>query len=109
MLRGKSSIRTLPAFNTYFRQSYYFDLFNKGLAPLEWNLEVSDDWIIVNRKEGVTKQEERIWVSVDWSRVPVGERVSGVIDVMAGNAGKDKIYVSVFSLFARTGYLVRGT
>ena len=97
VLRGKSSIRTLPAFNTYFRQSYYFDLFNKGLAPLEWNLEVSDDWIIVNRKEGVTKQEERIWVSVDWSRVPVGERVSGVIDVMAGNAGKDKIYVSVFN------------
>lgn len=97
VLRGKSSIRTLPAFNTYFRQSYYFDLFNKGLAPLEWNLEVSDDWIIVDRKEGVTKQEERIWVSVDWSRVPVGERVSGVIDVMAGNAGKDKIYVSVFN------------
>lgn len=97
VLRGKSSIRTLPAFNTYFRQSYYFDLFNKGLAPLEWNLEVSDDWIIVNRKEGVTKQEERIWVSVDWSRVPVGGRVSGVIDVMAGNAGKDKIYVSVFN------------
>lgn len=97
VLRGKSSIRTLPAFNTYFRQSYYFDLFNKGLAPLEWNLEVSDDWIIVDRKEGVTKQEERIWVSVDWSRVPVGERVSGVIDVMAGNSGKDKIYVSVFN------------
>lgn len=97
VLRGKSSIRTLPAFNTYFRQSYYFDLFNKGLAPLEWNLEVSDDWIIVDRKEGVTKQEERIWVSVDWSRVPVGERVSGVINVMAGNAGKDKIYVSVFN------------
>ena len=97
VLRGKSSIRTLPAFNTYFRQSYYFDLFNKGLAPLEWNLEVSDDWIIVNRKEGVTKQDKRIWVSVDWSRVPVGERVSGVIDVMAGNAGKDKIYVSVFN------------
>ena len=97
VLQGKSSIHTLPAFNTYFRQSYYVDLFNKGIIPLNWSVTTSDDWIVIDKKEGITKLEERIWVSIDWTKVPVGERISGVIDVMAGSAGKDKIYVSVFN------------
>lgn len=97
VMKGKSSFHLLPAFNTYLRQSYYFDIFNKGASALKWNLSTSADWIILNKKRGTTALEDRIWVSVDWDKVPVGERVSGIINIKGENAGEDKIYVSVFN------------
>lgn len=96
VLKGRSSIHSLPAFNTYLRQSYYFDIFNKGSESMNWSIKASDDWIIVNKTKGNIHTEERIWVSVDWQKVPVGERVGGTIEINAGKAGKETVYVSVF-------------
>ncbi len=97
ILKGKSSFHSLPAFNTYLRQSYYFDVFNKGASVLNWNIKTSADWILVNKKKGTTKLEDRIWVSIDWTKVPVGERISGVIEITGRDAGKENVYVSVFN------------
>ena len=36
ILKGQKSFHSLPCFNTYFRQSYYVDVFNKGATPLKW-------------------------------------------------------------------------
>jgi len=38
----------------------------------------------------------RIIVSVDWSKVPVGERVTGEIDIISGS-NQEKIYLPVFN------------
>ena len=97
IIKGKSSFHSLPAFNTYLRQSYYFDVFNKGASALNWDITTSADWILVNKKKGTTRLEDRIWVSIDWNKVPIGEQVSGVIEITGRNAGKDNIYVSVFN------------
>lgn len=97
VLKGKASFHLLPVFSTYLRQSYYFDVFNKGEGVLDWNIKTSEDWIQVDKNQGSTDTEHRVWVSIDWKKVPVGERISGVIEVSAGNAGKENIYVSVFN------------
>ena len=64
---------------------------------MDWNIKVSDSWIQIDKVKGSTVCEERIWVSVDWSKVPVGDRVTGIIEVTTKNDKKENIYVSVFN------------
>lgn len=97
VLKGMSSFHMLPMYNTYFRQSHFFEIFNKGTNSINWNIKVSDDWIQINQEKGNTTTEDRIWVSVDWTKVPVGERISGVIEVTTDSAQKENVYVSVFN------------
>ena len=64
ILKGQKSFHSLPSFNTYFRQSYYVDVFNKGTTPLKWKASVSDNWILLSQKAGETATENRIEVSI---------------------------------------------
>lgn len=68
------SFHALPAFNTFLRQSYFVDVYNKGAEPLSWNASASDDWIVLSRSAGTTRTEERDEVSVDWEQVPAEKR-----------------------------------
>lgn len=97
VLKGMSSFHMLPMYNTYFRQSHFFDIFNKGTNSISWNIKVSEDWIQINQEKGNTATEDRIWVSIDWAKVPVGDRISGIIEVTADGVQKENIYVSVFN------------
>ncbi|WP_202616970.1 glycosyl hydrolase 115 family protein [Arcticibacter tournemirensis] len=96
VLKGVRSFHALPSFNTYNRPSYYIDIYNTGKDPLKWSLKPSDSWIVVNTKSGSTTTEERIWVSVDWKKVPRGEKVAGSVTITAGNK-KEEVLVSVFN------------
>lgn len=97
LVDGVKSFHSLPAFNTYLRKSYCFDVFNRGGGELHWTAAASDDWIVLDKTSGRTATEDRITVSVDWHKVPPGSRVPGSIEVHAGNTGKEVIYVSVFN------------
>ncbi|MBD8982640.1 MAG: hypothetical protein EGR83_11435 [Bacteroides cellulosilyticus] len=97
VLKGLKSFHSLPCFNTYLRQSYYVDVFNKGAAPLKWKTAVTNDWILVSKKSGETATEDRIEVSIDWAKVPAGERILGTLDIMSDRGEKESVYVSVFN------------
>ena len=97
VLKGLQSFHSLPCFNTYLRQSYYVDVFNKGATPLKWKTSVTNDWILVNKKSGETATEERIEVSIDWTKVPAGERILGTLDIMSDHGEKESVYISVFN------------
>lgn len=97
IVAGIKSFHSLPAFNTYLRKGSYFEVFNRGGGVLEWSVSSPQEWMIFDKKSGCTATEERIAVSVDWDKVPVGDRVSGSIEVTAANREKEVIYVSVFN------------
>ena len=97
VLKGLKSFHSLPCFNTYLRQSYYVDVFNKGASPLKWKASVTDNWILLSKKAGETATEERIEVSVDWAKVPVGEKVFGVLEITSDRGEKENVYISVFN------------
>ena len=97
VLKGLQSFHSLPCFNTYLRQSYYVDVFNKGATPLKWKTSVTNDWILVSKKSGETATEERIEVSIDWAKVPAGERILGTLDIMSDRGEKETVYISVFN------------
>lgn len=66
---GDSKIYALPTFNSLTGRSYFVDVFNSGIQPLKWQAETSDDWVVVSKNSGQTNTEERIWVTVDWTKL----------------------------------------
>ena len=97
VMKGLRSFHMLPTFNTFLRRSYFVDVYNKGREPLQWSVSASDDWIVPNRTAGTTRTEERIEVSVDWTKVPVGDEVSGCLTIAAANGESRRVLVSVFN------------
>ena len=97
VMKGLRSYHMLPAFNTFLRRSYFVDVYNKGGGPLQWNAEASDDWIVLSRTAGTTRTGERIEVSVDWSKVPVGDAVSGCLTIKSAGGESRRVLVSVFN------------
>lgn len=97
VLKGLQSFHSLPCFNTYLRQSYYVDVFNKGATPLKWKAAVTNDWILVSKKSGETATEDRIEVSIDWAKVPAGEKILGTLDITSDRGEKESVYISVFN------------
>jgi hypothetical protein len=65
--------RTLPAFDPYLRQTYHFDVYNRGSTPFPFSVEAGRPWVTVSPASGTVDQEVRVAVSVNWSRAPAGE------------------------------------
>lgn len=68
----------------------FIDMFSRGLNAQKWNLKSSCDWIKFSKSSGTVKAEERVWVSIDWSKAQSGEN-RGVIEVV-GSDGVVKSY-----------------
>lgn len=93
---GVNNYDYLPAFNSLTKKKYFIDIYNTGTTPIEWKISTSDDWIEVDQSEGTVKEEERIWVSVRWGKVPEGNDVRGKILLKDGNTTRE-IGVSVLN------------
>ncbi|WNH11176.1 glycosyl hydrolase 115 family protein [Thalassobellus suaedae] len=68
----------LPVFNSYTDNHYFIDVFLKGKGNVEWKAIPKNDWIKISETKGVLtnesgKQQKRLWVSIDWDKVPKGE------------------------------------
>ncbi|MEL0454689.1 glycosyl hydrolase 115 family protein [Flavobacteriaceae bacterium SZ-1-7] len=68
----------LPVFNAYTKNTYFIDVFLKGEASLNWNAVPKADWIKMSKSSGTlhtSMPEERIWVTLDWDKVPKGKNI----------------------------------
>lgn len=74
----------LPRFNSIAQQRRYIDVFNRGNGAVQYTVTPSDSWIIASASKGSVAKDERIWISVDWSKVPKGV-VSGSIRIAGGD------------------------
>lgn len=82
----------LPAQNIYEKQPRYFELFNRGQTSFTFNIETHDLWLRVSLRKGRVKLEQRIWIDVDWDKVPAN--VSGG-SVSITNSNNQKIVLKV--------------
>jgi hypothetical protein len=64
----------LPEFDPYNRQSYYIEIFNRGKTPFNYTVQSGTPWLHVSSQKGKIERGERLWVSVDWKKVPSGEQ-----------------------------------
>jgi len=62
----------LPEFDVYNQKKYYIEIFNRGKTPFEYSTKADKPWILISPEKGVIKTEKRLWVSIDWQKVPQG-------------------------------------
>ena len=69
---GAAAEPALPAMDVFNQQHRYIDVFDRGHASFAFSAEASAPWLILNKSRGRIDKEQRLWVSVDWSKAPEG-------------------------------------
>ncbi|WP_347840146.1 glycosyl hydrolase 115 family protein [uncultured Draconibacterium sp.] len=85
----------MPVFDAINKQNYYIDIINKGEEKLSYSLHANEDWIILSKTQGTIQFNEKIYVSIDWDRAPIGE-ISGSIKI-SGAGSEYLVEVPVFN------------
>ncbi|MGA9450826.1 MAG: glycosyl hydrolase 115 family protein [Verrucomicrobiia bacterium] len=102
----------LPKFDVFNQRHRCLDVFNKGKTSFEFTATASDPWIVISSrsrgdetqiKKSETphvvsyhvEQEQRLWVSVDWSKAPQ-VAASGTV-TLAGTGTNVMVKVNAFN------------
>lgn len=93
---GMSTLNVLPTVNPYIQKDLFIELYNSGSKDFSWKATTKDSWLKLSRQSGKTALQERIALSVDWTKVPSGTDVTGEIEIVSD--GKTaKVYLPVFN------------
>ncbi len=75
----------LPEFDVYNKQTYYIEIFNRGKTDFPFRVSTSAKWLKISETEGTIHDDKRIWVSIDWKKVPAG-KTNGIIYISGASA-----------------------
>jgi hypothetical protein len=89
---GSSAEAALPPFDVFTKARHYIDVFNRGRTPFEFAATSSGPFIELDLTNGTVQKEQRLWVTVDWSKAPEGLAAGHVI---LHGAGADSVDVAV--------------
>jgi len=77
------------------RGKRYLDIGNRGNGSLAWSATAGKPWIRIAPSQGeLHAADARVWISIDWSRAPLGDSVENIV-VDAGPAGRRTLAVRV--------------
>ncbi len=65
-------------------QSYYLEIFNMGKEELSYSVTPKEEWINLSSSKGTVQYEEKIYVSIDWDKVPKGNHKGQLVISGAG-------------------------
>lgn len=69
----------LPGISVYNNDKRFIDLYNTGNGVVHWEAKTSSKWIKLSETKGTFPDEKRLWVTVDWSKAPKGEDITGQV------------------------------
>jgi hypothetical protein len=72
------------SFSSYTRDRRFVDVFNTGFLPLDWTVEAGHPWVRLSSTGGSLTEQTRLWVEIDWARVPEGTHDTAVTVSGAG-------------------------
>ena len=88
----------LPKFDVYNQQRRYVDVFNRGAEDFDFTASASSPWIALSAVHGTVHRELRLFVSIDWGKVPKGSSTGYVSITRTGAGGEDvKVKVEAFN------------
>jgi hypothetical protein len=92
---GAAEEAALPQFDSLAQQRYYVDVFNRGRASFRFWATASEPWIRLSQSFGEVGKEQRVWVSIDWSKAPAAT-TAGVVKISAAGGEPVNVKVSAF-------------
>lgn len=93
---GVTSLNVLPCLNPYTKQNSFIELYNRGDKAFQWKASTREEWINLNKTSGETLLQDRIILSVDWTKVPHGANITGEI-VITSEQKTETVYLPIFN------------
>lgn len=93
-------------FDALARPRRYFEVFNRGKASFTFTAGASAPWIRLSETNATVGEDRRVWVDIDWAKVPPG-RVQGEI-VVTGAGADVRVPVEAFNPAEVTRATLRG-
>ena len=90
---GSSDEPVLPGFSVFGEQRRYIDVFNRGQTPFEFSAKPGADWIVLSSTKGTVEKETRLWVNIDYSKVPTGD-ANGYVKISGPGAKEVNIKIN---------------
>jgi hypothetical protein len=81
-------------FDMFNQQRRYVDLFNRGSVPFSFTAKADAPWVVLSQTEGKVEKEQRLWVSVDWDKVPEGSTQASV--TISGGSWPMRVRLTAF-------------
>jgi hypothetical protein len=81
----------LPKFNSIAQDKHFLEIFNKGTGSVEYTAAASEPWIVLSSAKGSVAKDERLWVTIDWSKVPATPPGAATGSVKIAQGGGDKV------------------
>jgi hypothetical protein len=86
---AKDGVAALPLFDPFVAKEHFFTIYDTGAAHAAWSAKPGADWIGLDAHSRFASGSsgphlERVWVKIDWDKVPKGTDVSGNIVVTDG-------------------------
>ena len=92
---GSQKQAALPKYDSLNCQQYWIDIFNRGQNDFDVAITANQPWVILSDSSAKISRDKRIWVSIDWDKMPYGQHDALVnISYAAGNGVQ--VQVSAF-------------
>lgn len=86
---------TLPQFDVFNHPHRWVDVFNRGRTKFHFTAAASEPWISLSATRGSIGKDKRLWVGIDWTKIPSGA-ASGTIRI-SGAGGEVTVTVDAFN------------
>jgi hypothetical protein len=103
---GEQEVPVLPSFDIFNKQRHYIDIFNRGKGSFNFEASTDYPWILINKTKGAFGFDDRVWITVDWDKIPVG-KTSGSVKV-SGTGTRVTVIVNAFNPTEITPESLRG-
>ncbi len=105
----------LPEFDIFNKQKYFLEIFNRGKSPFKYSITSDKSFIKIDKPTGEIKTEKRVWVSIDWNKVPPGKNKAKIfvemnnkkiiINIIANNPDKPSLKNQEHLFIESNGYV----
>jgi hypothetical protein len=94
---GESNTAVLPAFDSLNRQSRWIEVFKRGSTNFQFSVSADQPWVRLSASSGSVDQDQRLWVEVDWDKIPVGE-YKAVVTV--SRSGGESVQINLNAVYS---------
>ncbi len=87
--QGDEVLQQLPRFNSWQPDTSYFEVYNQGTIPINWQAEVSHPWLKLSQTNGTVEHQQRIQVYVDWSQMDEEGLYENLVTIKANEISRE--------------------
>ena len=97
------------AFDARSQNTCYLDVCNIGAGRVEWALTAEKPWVQFSQNHGVTIDQQRVTVSLDWAQVPAGHSAAAITAQYTDAYGVQRQQQCSLAVFKEETALPQGT